>query len=308
MSQPPPAIPPRTLALTLGAFEVSFMVTCVFLGILIVQCKHFLKNFSSKSKAITYIICIILICNVFHILCAMYSVYRRIVYQWGSPKALLDTMWSDYAIITSTAITRFLIQAVYTHRIRILSKRKGWAIFLGIWASLTSVASLALSGYYYTLHQFSQMASVNWLLFIAHSGDAFMNFVIAIVYCSYLRENRKAALPRTRSFIDMLVVYGINSGLYGTLIPIFVVVLRVVQPDNWVFFAAYMPYSTVYSMSLLASVNARDWLQNRGDIITIPLSHLREVYGSDPAGIPSSNAPSCVTSEGEDASAKKANM
>ena len=53
-------------------------------------------------------------------------------------------------------------------------------------------------------------------VYFSHSLDLFTNLVVALVYCFYLgRERQRALLNQTRRLINVLVVYAIQSGLYG---------------------------------------------------------------------------------------------
>ncbi|KIP10897.1 hypothetical protein PHLGIDRAFT_185074 [Phlebiopsis gigantea 11061_1 CR5-6] len=201
----------------------------------------------------------------------IYFVYRNTLRNWeGTSESVATISWPEGGVILTTTFSNLVIQVWYTYRVRMLSNNRSLVAILGVFVFVTSAL-----GVYMLEHTSSSSVHFNPLLYTAKSLDIVANLSVSATVCFYLARSRRHALARTRCILKLFAMYAAHTGLYGILIPLLAIVLRAMHPNIPLYFAVLLPYSTLYSNSLLGSLNTQDWFCNDSGVITVPLDQLQ---------------------------------
>ncbi|KAJ8487275.1 hypothetical protein ONZ45_g14396 [Pleurotus djamor] len=111
----------------------------------------------------------------------------------------------------------------------------------------------------FTITTFAEYPKVTVALYIGLSSGVAADFVIAAVLVALLLQSRTES-KRTRSLLNTLMVYAINTGLFTTSMCLITFAL---WPDRLIYIGIYFVLSDLSLNALLATLNARDDLRER---------------------------------------------
>ncbi|EKM56793.1 uncharacterized protein PHACADRAFT_183380 [Phanerochaete carnosa HHB-10118-sp] len=184
---------------------------------------------------------------------------------------------SDSTLYYATqAVNDFIVRCWFVYRIWILSGRNRWAtfpmtilcIFLFGLTIVTGVEFYQTKTYLRLVH-----THVRWLVYTDLSLVFAADVLIAATLCYLLAISRTKAMnhksvhiscrstllmlkliyDRTESYVNILILYTINTGLLTSMLSMACLITFVTMPHNYVFVALYFPMMTLYANSLLAS-------------------------------------------------------
>ncbi|KAK0195051.1 hypothetical protein F5146DRAFT_1024009 [Armillaria mellea] len=97
---------------------------------------------------------------------------------------------------------------------------------------------------------------------------AVVDLFIAITMCLFLWRrylNIGNATNETRSMIHRLILFSINTGTWPAIIAIIALIMLMAYPTYYLYAGLYFLLSPVYCNTVLASINARPYIQNVND-------------------------------------------
>ncbi|KIK71502.1 hypothetical protein GYMLUDRAFT_338442 [Collybiopsis luxurians FD-317 M1] len=166
--------------------------------------------------------------------------------------------------VAITAINTFTVNAFYGWRIHKLSKRNWWLTGPIAALSIARVAlGLASTIEMIVLKTFPRFAAHFKIVFT--SGLVLSALTDVVVSCAryYYLRNLKEGYSATQEVVDAVVVFTINDGILTCAIVIVAVVCWMVMPNNFVYLGFYFCISKLYSNSVLATLNLRNWYRHR---------------------------------------------
>jgi len=104
-----------------------------------------------------------------------------------------------------------------------------------------------------------------WLVTVTLAIGACVDITIAILLCCHLFKERKASFQRTTKLIDRIILMTLQTGFLTSLLTIAVVVTFEAMMKSYVWVALYMCLARVFSNSLFATLNAREFLRKIAD-------------------------------------------
>ncbi|OBZ69438.1 hypothetical protein A0H81_10666 [Grifola frondosa] len=155
----------------------------------------------------------------------------------------------------------------YTRRVYCLGNRNlPLAAILCILAFLKICAHAGVTAEAFLLGAFDKYVKFTWLISTALALAATSDALITISLCLFLRRSRTGPYRKTDSFIDIIIVYTVNTGFLTW--QVFEIPrssdMLVVMPNNLVYFAIYIVGSKTYTNSMLTVLNSRRSLQDKG--------------------------------------------
>lgn len=218
-----------------------------------------------------------------------HTMYWYMVQNWGNTPALGNIPWSLTLGIMLTTFSDAIVQVWFSYRLWILSKRNKWLTFpvLFMQVSLWILATVSgIQGFW--LHTFEEFTRVSQILFTTIALIIASDFITAGSLCYFLYQSRRATFSRkTRSVIDLLIIYTVNTGLLTSTVATITLVLYITLPDTFYFLGIYYQLEKLFVNSLLASLNARDWVNSEsGKPITLPLVPMGDSNDSEVSGRP----------------------
>ncbi|KAF8891413.1 hypothetical protein BD779DRAFT_1515101 [Infundibulicybe gibba] len=176
-----------SLNLTIGALEVGVLISTFFFGICTVQTCTYYRRYPDDKCLIKAMVCL----ELGHAICIFHGLYVMTLSQFAHPgskhKYHMNPTFAIASLFSGCIAT--LVQAYFTHRLRILSK----TIYLPTFFWLCSILRLAAFG-------------------------ACVDFIIAILLCYYFHTSQKSGIQKsTARLVDKLIIWTIQNGLLTSL-------------------------------------------------------------------------------------------
>jgi len=162
-----------------------------------------------------------------------------------------------------TTCSDFIVRSFFARRVWVLS-RSNWILTSGaaICALVTFITGIGFAAKSFTFASTLQFSNIAWVLYLSLGSGVVADIWVAVSLCWYLNKSR-TGFKATDSKINVLMAYGINTGLLTSVCAAGCFVAYATMPHNYVFIGFYFVLSKLYFNSLLATLNARDKL--RGD-------------------------------------------
>ncbi|KAJ7053902.1 hypothetical protein C8F01DRAFT_504812 [Mycena amicta] len=201
------------------------------------------------------------------LICA--TIWNYIVHHLGNMDNILPSL---PATIAFTAITTLSVNIFYTWRIHKMSG--GNLLLVGVLSLLclariglafTTAVEMLLTK---TFNNFNKRFS--FLIVCGLSVSAATDIVVSIARYYYLR-NLRQGYPGTQEMVDAVVVFTINDGCLTCAVVIASIACLLRMPDNFIWLGIYFTIAKLYSNSVLATLNLRNWYRHRQRPMGIPL-------------------------------------
>ncbi|KLO12045.1 hypothetical protein SCHPADRAFT_439343 [Schizopora paradoxa] len=239
---------------TIGAVLISSTITAILYGVTMMQGLTYFRRFPNDRKPIKYLVATMLAIDTLHTLFATHLIYWYMVNNFLNAEALLRLPWSFAAIILATDIQDTSVRLFFLYRVWSLSGRN---YFLAI--------SLEIHPYHgavrFEASSLAQVKSFSWALYVGFSLSLFLDTTLAGLLSLFLFQSR-TDFKRTRSLINTLALYTINTGFIVCIVSLCVLITYATMPNNYIFFAFFIPLSKLFVNSFLATLNVRSRLQD----------------------------------------------
>ncbi|VDC05175.1 unnamed protein product [Peniophora sp. CBMAI 1063] len=249
--------------LTLGAALAGGMVAVGLSAMVGFQTFLYYLIFPQDTSAYKFLVAWIWLSDATHTVLVCTSVWLYTISNFNNPE-IASHIFPPVAInVTLTGFITLSVNAFYGYRIHRLSKNNWWItgpiIFLSIarvGMGLTTTVEMIKEG------SFPAFAAKFRILFT--SGlilSAVTDVYVSIARYWYLR-NLKDGYVVTREMVDTTVVFTINDGLLTCLVVIASIACWLAMPHNFVYLGIYFTIAKLYSNSLLATLNLRNWFRH----------------------------------------------
>ncbi|GJJ13634.1 hypothetical protein Clacol_007890 [Clathrus columnatus] len=178
----------------------------------------------------------------------IHALYFYMVLNYANPAALANPIWSIVAQILAATTSDTLVRGIYA---------------ICIWRCFT-IFQLAGKG---KLH-FEEVHHVAWLLYTSLATAAAADACIAAFLCWQLYTKR-TGFKSTDSIVKTLITFTINTGLIMTLASTAVFISVCFLKKTKFPSKPLTHHCRIYINSLLASLNARDYIRNQRKSTTI---------------------------------------
>lgn len=264
---------------TLGALLIGGFICAVFYGIVCLQTFLLLRRTSRDECIIRYVVWTLWVVNTAHLALTIHPCYWYMVSNYFHPDTIDRITWSISAGVVLTGLNDALVRSSYIYRIWILSQRnRPLTAFLTCCVAFALALTMLVSGQSHRSGTFSAFRRTSQWVLSADMALVFASDVIlALLLCFYLARSRnKVCSRRIGSYLNLLLVYTINTGLLTSMVAMGCLITFVKLEHSFIFVAFYFPMSSLYANSLLASLNMRDFYGNRQEFesISLPISRL----------------------------------
>ncbi|KAF9071968.1 hypothetical protein BDP27DRAFT_1445971 [Rhodocollybia butyracea] len=166
--------------------------------------------------------------------------------------------------VAMTATTALSVNTFYAWRIHKLSRRN-WLLTgsIGLLCTTRIAMALVLATEMIITKTFPEFAKGFKLWFTAGLLlSAFTDVVISFLRYYYLR-NLKRGYASTQEAVDAVLIFTINDGLSTCGVVSLAAICWLIMPNNFIQLGIYFSISKLYSNSLLATLNLRNWYRHR---------------------------------------------
>ncbi|EIW57917.1 uncharacterized protein TRAVEDRAFT_65520 [Trametes versicolor FP-101664 SS1] len=249
---------------TFGAYLVCTCLACIMFGLTTHQTYRYYRLYPTDLLSLKILVFIILMLDVLHTISGIHICYFYLVTNFFNPGRLADGVWSIRLIILETGLIILCSHCFYARRLFFLSNRN--------WIPVATIASLLLVEIGFCIAaaiesfvqvSFAKFIRYNYLLWTILVVAVAIDVLAAGTLTYYLRKSR-TGFRKTDSMVDILMVYAINTGLSTSILSVAALICALVMPDNLVYSAILLICSKMYSNSLLAVLNSRRSLLDKG--------------------------------------------
>ncbi|TFK33378.1 hypothetical protein BDQ12DRAFT_715867 [Crucibulum laeve] len=253
---------------TLGAIFLGGIVASTLYGITCVQTFIFLKGSQAdRTYMKTIVVGLWIIDTVQHAL-VIHSLYYYMVTNYGNPSAVQNQVWSVVAQLIPGALSDTLVRSVYALRVWRLTYQRPYIAIIGILCLNYFGCKFAMAVYLLDGHSnFQQVNKLSWMLYSGLTSAVVVDAFIAIVLC-YSIYQKRTGFRSTNAMLNKLIVLAINTGVLMTFGSISIFTAYVARPHSLIYIGIYMPSNKIYINSLLASLNAHEYVRGNSNIAT----------------------------------------
>jgi len=247
---------------TLGTMLIGVLFATFLQGMLTLQLYYYFDQFNNDHWSVKMLVLSVWSLDLIHLILVMHGLYHYTVTNWGNFAALPVSTWQLDSHVAVTGIVSFLCQGYFLKRLYVLSD-KNW--FIVIWPLLGAAAScaldLAITIKIIETPLFSEFARTTPEAIGTFSLTALTDAVIALLLCFYLAR-QKTHFKQTQTLIRKVIKYTITTGLFTSVVAIISLITFVLKENTFVFFSTYFSLGSLYTNSLLASLNTRQSLRS----------------------------------------------
>jgi len=258
----------------LGFMEVALAISLILFGILVIQAYNYFQNFDDWLP-MKVLVTVVSVLEVFHTVVITHTIYYITITLAGRTKVGPNSYPLTTGIVLETLITG-LVQGFFSFRIYRLSGKPYISIICWTLSLLRLGGGLALAAESYMnvpkqSNAFVLTDSYGWLITLALSVGAFVDVLIALSLCYYI----KRLAPTTPSqsagtLIDRVVTWTIQTGIITSMASVAVIITFQTIRKTEIWFSIYTILAKLYSNSFFVSLNVRQ----RNDEVPPTLSGL----------------------------------
>ncbi|KAK7047876.1 hypothetical protein VNI00_006204 [Paramarasmius palmivorus] len=272
---PPPAEVRREMMNSptmLGAIEIGMFVSMFLFGAIVTEgCSYFRQYGKKDPRMLKVLIWFLLALELGHSLSSMSAVYYFTIATSDEDLKPGNCYELTVTIIHSVLITA-IVQGFYVDRCRrfvgassprariLIAIIGGFlvtsALAFGLWISYESwLASGKNAGVW------DMQINWGWLMSLTLGLAAFNDVIIAACMCFWLKKSERSLgdikMKRTKRLLNGLAIWTVETGLATSITSVIVVVCFQTMKFNQVWTGIWLSVAKIYSISLLASPNAR---------------------------------------------------
>ncbi|KAJ7066897.1 hypothetical protein B0H15DRAFT_872068 [Mycena belliarum] len=257
----------NSLGPTYGVWFVSLFVETILYGIGLLQGWIYFAGRPGDGRSIKSTVMVVLFLETVQVVFFFRSSYSRFVEMFGELQTNL--IWEDSLQLLASYLSAFTVQIFFASRIYQLTKGRGRLSLaaIGIYTILALAlvqisAGIAQTILSYKLRSYLKLGETKAITTLQTAASLACDVLITVYLCIFL-ESQKGELMRTNTMVDTLIYHAINRGVLTTLSSGATMVLFLVLPDTFWFFVGLAPSSKLYMNSMLATLNARQYIRDK---------------------------------------------
>lgn len=257
----------------LGSLLISLVVSAVMYGITSFQVYVFFRPRDDRpkdSKIMRGFVMFLWFLDTLQQAFFTQGTYWYLVTHFDDPSVLLHSAWGHTFQVFITAIMDILCQGFLIRRIWNLTPPERKKIAICVVCIITTislvsfVAMMMIGVIFFQSTDISQNAQTKPRITFYTTLGAGMTADICIAGClCYQLSKKRPSVPRTKTVIDRVILYTINTCVLTSLIATASFVALAVKPLSMVFVALFCLLSKFYFNTLMATLNSRIALRRR---------------------------------------------
>ncbi|KAI0750017.1 hypothetical protein C8Q80DRAFT_1165586 [Daedaleopsis nitida] len=246
-----------TFNTSLGAILLCTVIGCMFYGLMAHQTSRYFTLYPTDFLALKLLVLLVFVVDTVHTATTIHVCYYYLVNSFFDIHAATHGVWSLWVEFIETSAIMIIAHGFYARRLFLLSKGS-WVPVVSILVVLASELgfSIAATVELFRKAYFAYFFKFNWMLW-GCLISAFLVDVLATSFLTYVLRNSRTLFRKTNSTIDVLIVYGINTGLSTSIITLVSLICAVAMPHTLVFYGINIISAKMYANSLLAVLNSR---------------------------------------------------
>ncbi|KAJ7479150.1 hypothetical protein FB451DRAFT_1556824 [Mycena latifolia] len=197
----------------LGATEIGSVLGSFLFGIETLQTYNYYRDFPRDSRILKTTVALVWFLELGHTMSAWHALYSQTVTFYGQPQYISSPPHSEEMTILFAAMLYTIVQTFFANRVRVLSGR--WEI-MAVACALSALRFVANMGSLALLLHYSRVSILlewRWLVSTALGLGLTVDILITASMCHFLRKMRSCDSERTRTIVETLIVWTIESTL-----------------------------------------------------------------------------------------------
>ncbi|KAH9884530.1 hypothetical protein C8Q73DRAFT_796237 [Cubamyces lactineus] len=282
-----------SLGTTLGPIYLGVTMGMMLYGLTIHQAYRYYKHcpedrFFYPKGIVSLILQVPLAFETVHTVVWMYLGYRYLVIEAFDIGGILASHWTVSFTFILTPCTLYTCQVFYCYRIWHFGSTFYRRFLIPAAVTMcTGVMFAIVAGVkaFLTVRRITDLSRLNWMVSIAYGFSGGSDILLAgILIFTLLRIRKESKVRSTRSVLNTLIIYTINTGLLTSIVSFFAFLFATVLPGNFIYagisivgskrehiapgvviasVALIVQRPSVYANSVLALLNSRRYLNNR---------------------------------------------
>ncbi|KAJ7908811.1 hypothetical protein B0H13DRAFT_2331063 [Mycena leptocephala] len=237
---------------SLGALENGTLLGIFLFGIETLQTFHYYRHFSQDSNVLKAAVGFVWILELGHTISAWHALYSQTITFYGQPGHILSPAVSEETTIIFAALIYTVVQTFFANRVRVLSGK--WYI-MALACVLGLLRFVGHAGIVALLLHYSSVTIVlewRWLVTASLSLDLSVDLLITASLCYCLWNMRSCESKRTRTMVDTLILWAIESTILTSAASVIQIILFLTRNDL-VWEGVFVIQAKLFSNAMLAT-------------------------------------------------------
>ncbi|KAJ7889787.1 hypothetical protein B0H14DRAFT_1150401 [Mycena olivaceomarginata] len=253
-------VSPFNLNGSLGALEIGIVLGVFLFGIETLQTFNYYRRFPKDSNLLKATIGFVWVLELGQTILTLHALYLQTITFYGQPSHVLSPPLSEEIPILLSGLIYTVVQTFFANRVRVLSGQwyaMALACVLGLFRFVGDVWIAALLLKY---ERVTVLLEWRWLVTTSLSLDLSTDILITASLCFCLWNMRSCESKRTRSMLDTLILWAIESTILTSAGSVIQIILFMTRTDI-VWAGVFAIQSKLFSNAMLASLNGRQRLR-----------------------------------------------
>ncbi|KAJ7867274.1 hypothetical protein B0H13DRAFT_2352001 [Mycena leptocephala] len=258
-----------------GVWEIGVLISCVLFGVSTTQTYTYYTRFPDDPAKIKALVALVWIGDVVRILCFGHTLYIYTITDFIHPERIFGLFPVSLPIGTLfDGLVGFGVQGFFAARIYTLSKKLLIPVLIWVLGFLRLVGTIgmlvtALGSDSVAIY----VARWEWIFTSDFSLGVVNDVIITATLVFWFYRQRRGAHRGTVAVIDKLIVWTMETGMITSVTGITALICFIKMKTNFIWMATIIVNGSLFSNSLLASLNSRTTLRTMNEV-AIPSSDL----------------------------------
>ncbi|KAJ7479553.1 hypothetical protein FB451DRAFT_162211 [Mycena latifolia] len=237
---------------------IGVVLNVLLFGVFIVQVHSYFRMYKTDYAWIRYLMYYLIVLETINTVCDVGLIYEPLILLHNSPLATVNfpRLLAADPIVTTLISTP--TQLFMAWRIKLVTKSWWFSglVALLTFASLTGslVATIGVAH----ITEFRQFVSVEAPITVWLTSTAFADIFITVFLVNFLWTNKTGFQTQTDSVADRIIFFSVQTGTLTSFAAIADCVLFLIVPSTTLMFIWDFSLSKLYSICLIATLNARN--------------------------------------------------
>ncbi|KAI0749989.1 hypothetical protein C8Q80DRAFT_1269780 [Daedaleopsis nitida] len=262
-----------------GAVLIGTYFGIMLYGLTMHQAYRYYRLSPNDSMFIKSVVYSVLAFETFHTVLCMHIGYWYLATNYGNPVELGNGVWSVDMIPLSAASVIMSSQLFFVRRVYLFGPKYKWVVYVAAFLLVVELALLAAAtAEAFIQGTFLRFRHVTWLISAGFGTAAVADIILTTALIITLRSSR-TGFRRSDGVIEILILYAVTTGLLTTIFNVLTFLFALIYTDNLIYIGFDIVASKLYATSLLAALNSRHSLSDKG-------SGISTVYGANSSSTP----------------------
>ncbi|KAI0363611.1 hypothetical protein BV20DRAFT_118590 [Pilatotrama ljubarskyi] len=249
---------------TFGAYLICTCLGCMLFGLTTHQTYRYYRLYPTDGISLKFLVASLLALDILHTITSIHVCYFYLVTNYFNPLSMSTGVWSIRLGIVETGLVILVAHCFYARRLFLLGNGHLFPVsVIGLLLFAEIGFSIAATVESFIQVSFEKFFKFQWLIWVILAVALMVDLVATSILTFYLRRSR-TGFKRTDSMVDVLMVYAINTGLSTSVLTFAALICSIAAPHTLIWAAITVPATKMYANSLLAVLNSRRSLIDKG--------------------------------------------